>query len=180
MLARQTSPSTTVQPLALENVLLGVQLPYGFVLQGLASGTTFTQAGIGIFFNIQWILPTLPDPYAANIGVTTLNQQTSGLIAAALWGPPNDVVLQFTLIPSVPAGQSPVAPGSPTSSTLQTTQTTNSSLLFQSHATPSATAIGYTALLDRSRTNSGFARIVSSNLRSLDVFGSRVYSALNL
>jgi hypothetical protein len=90
-----------IQPLALENALIGVEPPYGFLLGGPVSGTDFIQCRVAIFFSAQWLLPTLPDPYAATFGLDEISGQTAGVLTAdTTWTGGNNVALTFVLSPA--------------------------------------------------------------------------------
>lgn len=54
-------------PFALSNALLKV-VPDGFILSGRMQGERLVRQGtIGLHFGVLFLLPTLPDPYAANV-----------------------------------------------------------------------------------------------------------------
>jgi hypothetical protein len=90
ILGASVTPTTLpTYDLALENALVGVRAPKLFEITGPTSGTAFTSANVGLLFDQLWLLPTLPDPYAANFDLTTLigSEQTAGLLTAAVaWG----------------------------------------------------------------------------------------------
>jgi hypothetical protein len=65
----QALPSFSI---ALENALIGVQAPGLFLIGGALSGTTLTNAHAYLYMTSRWLLPTLPDPYAANVTPTEL------------------------------------------------------------------------------------------------------------
>ena len=99
--------------LALENALLGVESPSLFVLRGALSGSDIVSGTASYYFNLRWLLPTLPDPYAANNDLETIRRQTNSarlgtLLAVTRWGPPTPVpTLGFSLLQPVdfaPAG----------------------------------------------------------------------------
>ena len=109
-------------PLALRNALLGVDAPAILVVAGLLRGSTL-ECVIGLYFNLRWLLPTLPDPYAANFDLTLVraesDQTTVGtLLAWIVWtggsNPPN---LGFVLLPP-PQGQNVAGTPFPTETVL--------------------------------------------------------------
>ncbi|HTA42920.1 MAG TPA: hypothetical protein VK789_10765 [Bryobacteraceae bacterium] len=119
--SRPDDPSHVI-PLALENAMLGVDAPEGFTLVGELTGgpasTQFKFCAATFYFNMRWLLPTLPDPYAANFNlalVETEGQASSSgtLIGAATWlGSGSDPTVGFLLLPpaqsqSNPAGTTP-------------------------------------------------------------------------
>ena len=109
--ALEAQPGTDIHPLALENALLGVESPYGFLLSGPVSGTTFTQCGIAVFFNAQWMLPTLPDPYASNFNFQAAFQTAGVLTAVVTWTGGSNVALSFVLGPAAQTSASASAEG---------------------------------------------------------------------
>ncbi|MFL6313346.1 MAG: hypothetical protein ACJ71W_14690 [Terriglobales bacterium] len=67
--------------IALKNALLGVQPPTLVVFVGNLQAETdiVQQCRIGLFLHVYWLLPTLPDPYAANFDtLQTLHSQMGG------------------------------------------------------------------------------------------------------
>jgi hypothetical protein len=145
--ASEAQPGTDIHPLALENVLIGVELPYGFLLSGPVSGTLFTQCGIAVFFNAQWLLPTLPDPYASTYNFQPGNQSAGVLTSITTWTGGSNVALSFVL---GPAAQTPAAASA--GGVLSRTSSSPPSDLFASAGgeTLRATTGGFTALLDLS------------------------------
>jgi hypothetical protein len=145
-----------IQPLALENALIGVESPYGFLLSGPVSGTNFSQCGIAVFFNARWLLPTLPDPYASNFRFDPTKQTPGTLTGVAIWTGGDNVALSFVLSPANQAATHAQAGGSTISSQGQSPDQPGSASLtspFAPHAPaqPNAASIGgFTALLDLS------------------------------
>ena len=77
---RNTKPSAYNQEIsiAFKNALLGVQAPALLVFIGKlqTGGNDVEQCRVAIFFRAYWLLPTLPDPYAANFDtVETIRTQ---------------------------------------------------------------------------------------------------------
>ncbi|HKM64350.1 MAG TPA: hypothetical protein VJY39_17855 [Acidisphaera sp.] len=70
------APTPTTSPptfgVALENALIGVRAPTLFLITGPTTGTAFTRADVALLLPTLWLLPTLPDPYAANFEMTDL------------------------------------------------------------------------------------------------------------
>jgi hypothetical protein len=164
LLARQATPSAAIQPLALENALIGTRLPYGLLLIGEISGTNFTRCGVSLFFVADWILPTLADPYAATFGLGFIRQQQpSGLSAIALWPGANDVALTFAIGPTPATAAGVSNSGATSGSELRGTLS-----LFSSNtiADPRAfsTRTGFTALLDLSTRVDLFGVAIVPNL----------------
>ncbi|MCU1321477.1 MAG: hypothetical protein JWM43_1126 [Acidobacteriaceae bacterium] len=110
--AKQPQPSTKLQPLALENALLGVSPPSGLLLSGEVNGTSFTHVGVAMYFNMAWLLPTLPDPYAATFGLEIARPQqgqASILTAISLWDGMNAPAMSFAMGPAPQAATSTTA-----------------------------------------------------------------------
>ena len=104
IVAASPTPATLGQfGLALENALIGVRAPKLFLIIGPTSGTKFTGANVGLLSDELWLLPTLPDPYAASFDLPMLLRQEqdtgTGLLAAAVrWnGGSNDLIFAFEL-----------------------------------------------------------------------------------
>ena len=74
--------------LALENALIGVRAPKLFLIMGPTTGTAFSRADVGLLFDLLWLLPTLPDPYAATFDLSNLvppeEAASAGLLVAAV------------------------------------------------------------------------------------------------
>jgi hypothetical protein len=96
--------------IAFKNALLGVQPPSLLILTGKLQAETDTlqQCRVSLFFNAYWLLPTLPDPYAASFDtVQTVRSQESAnsseiLLIQIQWsGVTNQPVIHLALaIPS--------------------------------------------------------------------------------
>jgi len=111
LLASRTDVRIPVVPLALENALLGVDAPAVLVLAGTVEGLNLQNCAVGLYFDLRWLLPTLPDPYAANFDLTFIPQQgdqpgLATLLAIVTWSGGNTKpVLAFQLLP-LPQGTS--------------------------------------------------------------------------
>ncbi|MBD5635575.1 MAG: hypothetical protein IAI49_13950, partial [Candidatus Eremiobacteraeota bacterium] len=85
-------PTTTLEAyiapptfaIALENALIGVRAPSLFFIEGPTTGTTFASADVTLLYQSLWLLPTLPDPYAANFDVPALLREEADRGAGAL------------------------------------------------------------------------------------------------
>ena len=69
ILGQPATPPTEAFSLALENALIGVHAPSLFLVLGPIAGpaaTRFTRATVTLELDARWLLPTLPDPYAAS------------------------------------------------------------------------------------------------------------------
>jgi hypothetical protein len=92
--------------IAVKNAILGVEPPSLLVLIGTLRAQTaiVEQCRLGLFFRAFWLLPSLPDPYAASFDtVETIRSQESGQTAEILlieihWnGLPNQPSIQLAL-----------------------------------------------------------------------------------
>ncbi len=167
--ARQTKLATTIQPLALENALIGVRPPFGLLLTGAVTGTNFTHCGVAVFFAAQWLLPTLADPYAATFGIGFIaQQQPGGLNAIALWAGGKDVALSFAIVPAPAGAAGALAAGHAVSGSEPALPLT----LFTSNRIAEAAATigrtGFTALLDLSTKVDLFGVAIIPNLAGRD------------
>jgi hypothetical protein len=105
-----------VEPLQLEtkasidlvNALIGVIGPTLFAVFGRVNGSQFTLADLLLLFNARWLLPTLPDPYAANFGLEVVSREGEtgiGTLAALIvWPGQERVILEFAIFPSTAQG----------------------------------------------------------------------------
>ena len=109
LLAVHTDDRRTIFPLALENCALGVDAPAVLVISGKLQGEAMQNAAIGLFYNLRWLLPTLPDPYAANFDLSAIPAQlppTIGTLLATIgWaGATNEPTLGFLWLPPPQGG----------------------------------------------------------------------------
>jgi hypothetical protein len=102
----QTSP---IESIALENALIGVDRPTALIFYGTLQGLNAARCDIGLYFVSRWLLPTLPDPYAANFDLSIIPPESDGglqaiLFAAIAWtGAGAKPELAFALLPSTTA-----------------------------------------------------------------------------
>ena len=82
----RTDVRRLVIPLALENALLGVDVPNGFLLAGTAQGVNVLKCAVSLYFDLHWLLPTLPDPYAANFDLGFIPREADQSTLATLRG----------------------------------------------------------------------------------------------
>ncbi|MGA8481803.1 MAG: hypothetical protein WB696_27880 [Chthoniobacterales bacterium] len=124
LLASRADMRQPVVPLALENALLGVDAPAGLVLSGTLQDLNVLKCVVGLYFDLRWLLPTLPDPYAANFDLTLIPREAdqstlATLLAIITWAGSNTrPVLGFQLLPP-PQGTSVVGTPFPASITLR-------------------------------------------------------------
>jgi hypothetical protein len=106
--ARADEPKPIIS-IALENALLGVDAPAVLIVGGTLQGTALSNAALAMYFDLRWLLPTLPDPYAANFDLSVVTQEAATasvgtLLAAIVWAGQNaKPVLGFELLPAVQA-----------------------------------------------------------------------------
>jgi hypothetical protein len=110
--ATQSADGLPSLSLALENALLRVQSPSILAAVGQIAGDQFLDCAVGLIFPLQWILPTLPDPYAASFDAS-LAQKEAGrgddigtLTVATRWDGTNAPVMSCALLTGN-AGQQP-------------------------------------------------------------------------
>ena len=88
ILAVPPTPPTDRFTLALENALVGVHAPRLFLVIGSLAdpkATQFTNAKMSILSEALWLLPTLPDPYAADFEPGSLiDRPAIGLLGTSL------------------------------------------------------------------------------------------------
>ncbi|HEY2468820.1 MAG TPA: hypothetical protein VGI45_13405 [Terracidiphilus sp.] len=110
-----TKPSVFSKELsiAFKNALLGVDPPSLLVLIGTLQSQTATlqQCRLALYFRAFWLLPSLPDPYAASFDtVETVRSQASGqntetLVIQIQWsGAPSQPMMNLALSPSSQSG----------------------------------------------------------------------------
>ncbi|MCB8882693.1 hypothetical protein ACELLULO517_20785 [Acidisoma cellulosilytica] len=102
ILTRATVAPTQSFSLALENALIGVLAPQLFFVAGPVadlSATQFLEANTILQLKANWLLPTLPDPYAASFDPAPLLDRGSiGLLTLALgWTGEASETVSFTL-----------------------------------------------------------------------------------
>lgn len=103
ILGKSPTPTALAKyDLALENVLIGVRAPKLFLIEGPTTGTAFSRADVGLLFDLLWLLPTLPDPYAANFDISDVTppEGTANaglLVAEAAWSGSSDLALGFQI-----------------------------------------------------------------------------------
>jgi|GEM_PF-1528977 hypothetical protein len=111
---RADNPKNII-PLSLTNALLGVDDPTILMITGRLNGLNLQNAAVGWFFNLRWLLATLPDPYAANFDLTVIPRElpsTIGILWAQIsWtGAGADPNLGFVWLPppqSLPVAATP-------------------------------------------------------------------------
>jgi hypothetical protein len=98
----QTGPGLPGRSLVLENALLRTAAPTVLTAAGPLEADQFRGCSAGLVFPLQWILPTLPDPYAANFGVAQIARGSVGgnaaLAAVTSWDGTNAPVLSCSLL----------------------------------------------------------------------------------
>lgn len=105
LIATQTTLSEKNFSIALENALIGVLAPNAFLLSGTLNGQTLAPCGDALYFDILWLLPTLPDPYAASFDALSIRRGerstvTGTLAAVTTWtGGNTGPALSFALLP---------------------------------------------------------------------------------
>lgn len=88
--------------LALENALLKVRPPGSFLVAGPLAGDQIESGRLWLRCALRWLLPTLPDPYAASFEPQARNDVDSGGVTArANWSSPASVILGFQVGPAV-------------------------------------------------------------------------------
>jgi hypothetical protein len=104
LLATRPDNPKTIVPLALTNALLGVDAPTVLAVTGQLNGLNLQNGAVGWFFNLRWLLATLPDPYAANFNLTAVPLEpppTIGTLWAQIFwtGASADPTLGFVWLP---------------------------------------------------------------------------------
>ncbi len=106
----QTAQDLSELSLVLENALLRTAAPTTLTAAGPLEADQFLSCTAGLVFPLQWILPTLPDPYAANFTTSQVTGGSGGeaaLAATTSWDGTNAPVLSCTLLAGS-SGQQPV------------------------------------------------------------------------
>jgi len=120
IIATRRDERMPIVPVALQNALIGVDAPSLFTLAGALKGDALRECTIGMYFGARWLLPTLPDPYAASFDLSVVRREAAAigigtLRAVTTWlGGATTLQLAFTLLPS-PSGEGAVgaAAGTP-------------------------------------------------------------------
>jgi hypothetical protein len=106
ILTNAVTPPTATFSIALENALIGVNAPQTLLASGALASPTATQfasAAITLLLEARWLVPTLPDPYAASFEpAPLLNRGLIGSLGASLtWagGTATDVVFDVAISP---------------------------------------------------------------------------------
>ena len=112
ILAQPATPPIEAFTIALENALIGVHAPRGFLVSGAVAGaaaTQLTSATVTVLLDARWVVPTLPDPYAASFDPALLIDRAAiGLLGATLSWPGGTAAVGFTVaIGPAPAGSTP-------------------------------------------------------------------------
>lgn len=85
---------------AAANVVFKSSPASGMVIVGLFDGQTVTQGALALTFHLQFILPTLPDPYAANYSALQGTRREAAAIATLMarvdWAPASATTLRFS------------------------------------------------------------------------------------
>ena len=106
LIAGRKDQAKPIVSIALENALLGVNNPALFTLAGKLQGKALHDCIAGFYFNLRWLLPTLPDPYAANFDATNVLREAATasvgtLVAVTGWtGAAERPKLDFMLLPA--------------------------------------------------------------------------------
>ncbi len=159
LLAAEPRPLETDFPIALENALIGVHGPALFAVIGPVDDNTFRNATVIVLFQGRWLLPTLPDPYAASFGLELIGQESDngiGILDVVLtWAGQDQVDFNFFLLPGAN----------------QPALTTGASL---SGATGGATLQTDTAFTSRELATAGVASLQSTGQYALLDLSTRV------
>ena len=110
------APPTPALPLtfAIKNAVLRTTPPSNFLLTGAFDGTSSAHGTVAIAFNLQFLLPILPDPYAANVDIPirrVIDVGTLGpMLATVAWTGGNAPQLGFDLPANAMAITKPLPP----------------------------------------------------------------------
>jgi hypothetical protein len=116
ILAAAPTPPTQRFALALENALVGVHEPRLFLVRGqIAAGAKqFDVATVTVLMDARWLVPTLPDPYAADfVSGPLIDREAIGLLGVVLtWagGAASDVGLGIAVTPAPGASGATILP----------------------------------------------------------------------
>jgi hypothetical protein len=173
---------SSIIPVALENALLGVDAPELFTVSGTLQGTQFLRCVAGLYFDLRWLLPTLPDPYAANFDLSLVRRESDSTsagtaLAVTTWkGLSSTPELDFVLLPPAASGSSATAGTAATPAAGTTTQT--AAVTTEARAQVALPSLAMTpALLDLSTRVDLFGVAVAPQIGALatstiDVVGS--------
>ncbi|MGE5140873.1 MAG: hypothetical protein ACM3JD_15515, partial [Rudaea sp.] len=107
-------PPTNAYAFALENGVLRTTPAVSLLLVAAYDGGQSKQGGVALGFGLEYLLPTLPDPYAANIDVPYQRLRDTGsvgtLTSIVTWSPGNPPALTYTLPPNATALTRVLAP----------------------------------------------------------------------
>jgi hypothetical protein len=89
--------------LALENALIEAQAPALFAVIGRLADGGFEAATVGLAFALEWLLPTLPDPYASSFDPIDVRRQAGSRVEGLLltrtrWVAPHPPVMACSLL----------------------------------------------------------------------------------
>jgi hypothetical protein len=102
----QTAQGLPELSLVLENALLRSAAPTVLTVAGPLAAEQFLGCTAGLVFPLQWILPTLPDPYAANFTTSQVTGGSDGMTAALAavtsWNGTSTPVLSCALLAASP------------------------------------------------------------------------------
>jgi hypothetical protein len=97
-------PPTRALAFALANAVFRTTPARSLLLVGAYDGVRSKNGAVAIGFGLQYVLPTLPDPYAANVSPPferLLDVGTTGVVTAIVfWTPTTDPLLTYTLPPA--------------------------------------------------------------------------------
>ena len=112
-------PPTPVQDLAfaIANAVFRTTPANALLLVAAFEGTASPSGGVAIGFGLQYLLPILPDPYAANVDVPYQRLRDTGVIgpmsAIVLWTAANPPLLTYTLPAGAISSTVPLPAGAP-------------------------------------------------------------------
>ncbi len=119
ILTTAAAPPTTPFSIALENALIGINAPQLLLASGTLAtpaATQFGSATVILQAEARWLVPTLPDPYAASFDpAVLLNRGVIGLLSASLvWtGDPTTAVAFSVSVGPLPAADTPPGVAAP-------------------------------------------------------------------
>jgi hypothetical protein len=121
--AQNTAATSGTKSIALENALIGVDPPNALTFWGTLQGLNATRCDVVLYFVSRWLLPTLPDPYAANFDLSIIPPESDGglqaiLAAGITWPGASAPELAFELLPA-PSGSNVAGTPFPTNLTIK-------------------------------------------------------------